>query len=70
MKLIDYISSHYNGSVKSFANDNGIKHRQQVEQMIVRGNYHVIEIDGLVTVNTGPSAKLKNLKNLKECSND
>ena len=45
MKLIDYINKHYS-SVKAFADDNGIKHRQQVEQMVSRGNYHVIDVDG------------------------
>ena len=45
MKLIDYINKYCKGSVKAFADDNGIKHRQQVEQMVSRGNYHAIELD-------------------------
>ncbi len=44
MKLINYINKYYEGSVKAFAGDNGIKHRQQVEQMVSRDNYHVIEL--------------------------
>ena len=46
MKLTDYINKHYKGSVKAFADDNGIKNRQQVEQMVSRDNYHVVYVDG------------------------
>ena len=46
MKLINYINKHYKGSVKAFADDNGIKHRQQVEQMVNRDNYHVVDVEG------------------------
>lgn len=46
MRLIDYIKENYNGVVLRFANDNGMK-RQQVEQCIRKGYYHVLEVEGL-----------------------
>jgi predicted DNA-binding protein YlxM (UPF0122 family) len=45
MKLIDFINKYHKGNVTAFARDNDIKHRQQVEQMIERGNYRVEEIE-------------------------
>lgn len=61
MKLTDYIKEYHKGSVKSFANTNDIKHRQQIEQMIARGNYHIVEVDELMRL-IQVKREIKNIK--------
>lgn len=45
MKLNQFIKDKYEGNISAFAKDNGIL-RQQVQQCLAKGYYHVIEIDG------------------------
>ena len=44
MKLIEFIKKHYNGVVLQFANANK-RTRQQFEQNIESGRFHVIRVD-------------------------
>ena len=45
MMLSEYIDKHYNGNKTHFADDNGY-FRQNVQQMLKKGFYHVIMIEG------------------------
>lgn len=45
MKLREYIDKHHKGSIKAFAEYNGVA-RQQIQTCLKRGYYYVIEVEG------------------------